>query len=99
MSSWNKGYCSWFWDRIFGVDIGLECYDHDAAYAAGGWKLKFKADLALAVGIWNRSEGLPIWKFILLKGVSVGSYVLTSTVGWGFWLKTRLKEYRYADYD
>lgn len=85
----NTGHCSWFWDKIFGADISLHCYDHDAAYDAGDFKLKLKADIRLAKGIWQESErSNNLVNSMGLKTTAVGAYILTSTVGIGFWLKT-----------
>lgn len=28
-STWNKGFCTWFWDTWFGVYIGDCCGGHD----------------------------------------------------------------------
>ena len=29
LKTWNKGFCTWFWDTWFGVYIGDCCSDHD----------------------------------------------------------------------
>lgn len=44
---WNEGNCSMFFDRVFGINIGDLCYDHDAAYTACTVALKIKGDWRL----------------------------------------------------
>lgn len=92
MLGFNTGHCSWFWDQPFGVDIGLDCYDHDAAYDAKDFELKLKADVRLAKGIWEKASRTSGLRSIGLKATAVGAYVLTSTVGIGFWIKTYITE-------
>ena len=29
IKTWNKGFCTWFWDNWFGVYIGDCCKNHD----------------------------------------------------------------------
>ena len=94
MSSWNTGHCSWWWDKWAGVDIGLDCYDHDAAYDAGGVLLKLKSDFELATGIIGRQkEANGMINKGLVIAAGAGSYALTSTFGWIFWLKTRYEQW------
>lgn len=35
MKSWNKGHCTFFWDKWFGVDISECCKNHDSNCATG----------------------------------------------------------------
>jgi len=84
---WDKGYCSWFWDRPLGVYIGDLCYDHDAAYRTKDVELKLKSDLVLATGIWKRSDRAgSLAGNIGLKSIAVGAYAATSTAGIFFWI-------------
>lgn len=90
---WNQGHCSWFWDKVCGVDIGLECYDHDAAYDAGGLLRKIKSDYSLAVGIIRRSKYTNRIEYkLIIVTVGVCSWLAVSTIGWGFWINTRIQQ-------
>ena len=85
------GYCTWFFDRVFGVDIGLACYDHDAAYSAGGVLLKLKADVRLMTEVWEDGDKASNpCQNAAIKVTSVLMYAAVSTVGIGFWIKTRI---------
>ena len=87
----TSSYCTWFPDRIFGVDISLPCYDHDAAYDTLDYKLKIKGDSMLFHDIWelgNRQRG---WRNPALKAVATLMFSAVSTVGNLFWLKGKIK--------
>jgi hypothetical protein len=86
VAEFNGGHCSWFWDKVFGVDISLYCYDHDAAYRVGDFVLKLKSDVRLAVSIFgasNRADN--VFKELGVQAVAVGAYIGVSTLGIGFW--------------
>ena len=87
---WLKGdFCTWFPDKVFGVDIGLACYDHDAAYAAGHYRLKWEGDKNLFRDVWeigNRQEG---WRGPAIKAVAGLMFAAVATVGNLFWLRSR----------
>jgi len=95
----NKGHCTWFHDKICGVNFGLACYDHDAAYKAGGFIRKLKADVVLLKDIWKYSSRADsLYKNIAIKGISILMYAGVSVPGILFWIQTNIKEY-YASTD
>jgi hypothetical protein len=86
----GKGYCSWYYDKICGVNFGLACYDHDAAYEAGGFGRKLKADVDLLKGVWKAGgKADTLVKRAEVKAIAVIMYAGVSIPGILFWLKTQ----------
>ena len=90
MSEW----CTFSPDGFLGVDWSLSCRAHAGLYRAGTNLLdKLKADLALFQDVWYISDmaNAP-WKRAVVKGYSVIQYAGTSTFGWFWWMKARIKD-------
>ncbi len=81
-----------FFDRVFGVEIGDLCYDHDAAYLACTLRLKIIGDWRLFKHIWQRGNLQEGWRNGALKTTAAAMYAAVSTFGWGFWIKTLWEE-------
>ncbi len=90
-SRWNGGHCSAFFDRVWGVEIGDICYDHDAAYEAGTILLKIKGDRDFFQALIRRSLQQKSWKKPVMIFTSLCMTMAVITVGWLFWLRTRYK--------
>lgn len=45
IKSWNKGFCTWFWDTWFGVHIGDCCEGHDGDCSTKKFYLCLKGKL------------------------------------------------------
>jgi hypothetical protein len=82
-------YCTWFPDRIFGVDIGLACYDHDAAYDIREYSWKVKGDVALLKDVWTLGAREKGWKNTVIKGTALLMFSAVSTIGNLFWLRNK----------
>jgi hypothetical protein len=88
----GKGYCSWFYDKICGVNFAVHCYDHDAAYLAGGFSRKLKADVDLLKCVWKAGDTADtLVKKLEVKAIAVIMYAGVSIPGIFFWLKTQLE--------
>ena len=86
----GKGYCSWYYDKICGVNFAVHCYDHDAAYLAGGFGRKLKSDIDLLKGVWAAADtASAIHNKLAVKGIAVIMYAGVSIPGIFFWLRTQ----------
>jgi hypothetical protein len=86
-------YCTWSPEGLFGVEWSMSCMSHDGQYSTGKTLAdKIIADLALSQDIWALSvlADAP-WKQGAIRIYSVGVFAATSTVGFFFWFRAKLK--------
>ncbi|MDR0477095.1 MAG: hypothetical protein LBH14_04060 [Desulfobulbaceae bacterium] len=86
IATWGKGNCTLWWDRIWGMEIGDVCYDHDAAYDAGAVYLKVRGDWRLVAAIWQRAGRCDeAWRTVAVRVTAIAMGLAVATAGWFWW--------------
>lgn len=83
---WNRGFCTWWWDEIFNVDISLSCMSHDQSYRKCSYIAKLRSDVALGLDVWALSSLADNWyERVGIKCTAVLMTTAVLTVGNLFW--------------
>lgn len=88
-----RDFCTLSPDGFLGVEWSLSCRAHDDQYLVGSTLLdKIKADLALTLDIWAVAAlADAAWKMVIVRAYSLAVLAGTSTFGWYFWIKPRVR--------
>jgi hypothetical protein len=82
------GHCTWWPDRLFGVDYSLSCFGHDNGYISRKILDKLKADWNLLLDVWfTASIADKLWKRVAIRANAILMYLGVSTFGWIAWAR------------
>lgn len=87
----NRGFCTWWPDSLFGIDYSMSCWAHDQSYKKSIIE-KIKGDIDLLLDVWAVSVvAKEKWKQILIKANAITMFLGVSTIGTFVWAFGKIK--------